>query len=329
MLQIRTLVYFDLEATGLRSSGKPRISELSLVAVKVEDVLELQTTITKHLSRVGPSGVENLEPRVLNKLTICVYPMATIMPVVSNITGLDNYNLTDQARFDKNTVDMINSFLLRLPSPVCLVAHNGDNYDFPLLKAELEKVNGSLGADILCADSYIGFQQIFKTREEKIESEKQAVEEKLVDLEVKAVSQLLAAGEFEAEMEMPPETQVTPRKRSGEELVNYYKISKIENESTPSKYKVLDEPSKLKQVQISSMLKSRKKLKFPHRSIPPSYSLVNLHKHLLGEAPSQSHGAEADCMALLRTTAMMGREWVDWVGNNCYVFMDCEKMWSA
>ena len=34
------------------------------------------------------------------------------MPVVSNITGLDNYNFSDQARFDKNTVDMINSFLL-------------------------------------------------------------------------------------------------------------------------------------------------------------------------------------------------------------------------
>jgi len=329
MLQIRTLVYFDLEATGLRSSGKPRISELSLVAVKVEDVLELQTTITEHLARVGSSGVESLEPRVLNKLTICVYPMATIMPVVSNITGLDNYNLTDQARFDKNTVDMINSFLLRLPTPVCLVAHNGDNFDFPLLKAELEKVNGSLGTDILCADSYNGFKHIFKTRQEKIDCEKQAVEEKIVDIELKAVSELLAAGEFEAEMDTPPETQVTPMKRSGEELVNYYKISKIENESTPSKYKVLDEPSKLKQVQISSMLKSRKKLKFDHNSIPPSYSLLNLHKHLLGEPPSQSHGAEADCMALLKTTAMMGRDWVNWVENNCYVFMDCEKMWSA
>jgi len=224
---------------------------------------------------------------------------------------------------------MINSFLLRLPTPVCLVAHNGDNFDFPLLKAELEKVNGSLGTDILCADPYNGFKHIFKTRQDKIDCDKQAVEEKIVDIELKAVSELLAAGEFEAEMDTPPETQVTPMKRSGEELVNYYKISKIENESTPSKYKVLDDPSKLKQVQISSMLKSRKKLKFDHNSIPPSYSLLNLHKNLLGEAPSQSHGAEAECMALLRTTAMMGRDWVDWVENNCYVFMDCEKMWSA
>jgi len=76
MPRIRTLVCFDLEATGLRSTGKPRITELSLVAVKVEDVLELQKTIIQNLDRVGFSGEEKLEPRVLNKLTICFYPMA-------------------------------------------------------------------------------------------------------------------------------------------------------------------------------------------------------------------------------------------------------------
>jgi hypothetical protein len=35
-------------------------------------------------------------PRIVNKLTLCVYPMATIVPLVSDITGLDNYNLTGQ-----------------------------------------------------------------------------------------------------------------------------------------------------------------------------------------------------------------------------------------
>ena len=39
MHDIKTLVYFDLEATGLRNSGKPRITELSLVAVNLLDVL--------------------------------------------------------------------------------------------------------------------------------------------------------------------------------------------------------------------------------------------------------------------------------------------------
>ena len=42
---IKTLVYCDLEATGLRSSGRPRISELSLVAVNIEDILELHSQI--------------------------------------------------------------------------------------------------------------------------------------------------------------------------------------------------------------------------------------------------------------------------------------------
>ena len=46
MIQIETLVYFDIESTGLQSSGQPRITELSLVAVKVQDVLgELSVAI--------------------------------------------------------------------------------------------------------------------------------------------------------------------------------------------------------------------------------------------------------------------------------------------
>ena len=34
--------------------------------------------------------LETLLPRVLNKLTLCVYPMAAIMPEVSRLTGLDD-----------------------------------------------------------------------------------------------------------------------------------------------------------------------------------------------------------------------------------------------
>ena len=54
------------------------------------------------------------------------------------ITGLDNYNLCGQATFDTKTGELLNSFIDWLPTPLCLVAHNGDLYDFPLLKAELE-----------------------------------------------------------------------------------------------------------------------------------------------------------------------------------------------
>ena len=79
-MDVKTLVYFDLEATGLKSSGKPRITELSLVAVNIQDVLDLHVKIVDLLeNRSEPDRrmfqVESLLPRVLNKLTLCVYPI--------------------------------------------------------------------------------------------------------------------------------------------------------------------------------------------------------------------------------------------------------------
>ena len=82
MSEIKTVVYFDIEATGLKNSGRPRITEVSFVAVNTKDVLERRIEVGSIL------------PRIVNKLTLCVYPMAIIRPEVSEITGLDNYNLS-------------------------------------------------------------------------------------------------------------------------------------------------------------------------------------------------------------------------------------------
>jgi hypothetical protein len=149
--------------------------------------------------------IESLLPRVLNRLTLCVYPMpmATIMPQVSCITGLDNCNLTGQARFKKSTVDLLNIFLDRLPSPVCLVAHNGN-----LLKAEWEKAGGKLGSEIFCVDSYVGIKEIFqnweaqKTEDARIQQLERLVDKEIVEKEREAVTKLIAAGEFDRELEI-------------------------------------------------------------------------------------------------------------------------------
>ena len=37
-----------------------------------------------------------------------------------------------------------------------------------------------------------------------------------------------------------------------------------------------------------------------------SYSLINLHKQLLGFSPAQTHGSEADCVTLIRTISVFG-----------------------
>ena len=241
MSELKTLVYCDLEATGLKSSGRPRISELSLVAVKIEDVLKLNSQLKIQLQK-GSHKNENVLPRVMNKLTVCVYPMSIIRPEVAEITGLDNYNLSGQSTFDKSTGELINYFLARLPGPLCLVAHNGDLYDFPLLKAELEKAKTTLVSKTLCADSLVVIREIFQRQQ----------------------------------------NPVTSKKRTN----------------------------------------------FTNNVSPKSYSLINLYKHLLGCYPSQSHGAEADCLSLLRTTAVLGREWLDWVQDNCQLFSNYQCMWS-
>ena len=202
MAEIRTLVYFDLEATGLKSSGTPRVCEISLLAVNTNDVLDLHVTLMDHLKNRKTEEtlfqVESLFPRVMNKLTLCVYPMATIIPFVSSLTGLDNYNLTGQSNFDKDIGHLLNMFLARLPFPVCLVAHNGNLYDFPLLKAEMEKAGTKLGSQILCADSYIGMKEIFKKRKEINEAEvakkkeiERADKRKYIKSELEAVTELL------------------------------------------------------------------------------------------------------------------------------------------
>ena len=102
---------------------------------------------------------------------------------------------------------MINSFLSLLPSPVCQVAHNGNGYDFPLLKAELEKANIQLRPDILCIDSYIIIQEIFKKRKEVIKLENEIVtevdlneEKKMLKMELNAATDLINASLFEIEM---------------------------------------------------------------------------------------------------------------------------------
>ena len=329
MIEVQTLVYFDLEATGLKSSGRPRISELSLVAVNIQDVLQMHKAIMENIqNRTVESSLlqtRKLSPRIVNKLTLCVYPMATIVPLVSDITGLDNYNLMGQSKFSKSTGDLLNSFLSLLPAPVCLVAHNGNDYDFPLLKAELDKIGMQLKSDILCIDSYVGIREMFKKEKDIVNSGNKTVtemkltkENNIVKMELDAVSDLISKGEFEIEMEEGKHTEL--------------KCSKSENEETPksTKYKsnICLPPKKRKQFSGFEIVKSRKALKFEIPGEPVSFSLINLHRHLLGCSPEESHGAEADCLSLMRTTAALGQKWIDWVKENCLKFETCKKMWG-
>lgn len=128
-----SLVVLDLECTGLT---RPRVTELCMLSIQREELL-------------NPGA----RPRVCNKLVLCVNPGKMIEPGASNITGLFNDALESQPMFDENTVTSISLFLSRLPQPICLLAHNGNNYDFKVLNSEMNRISKTLPGNIYCADS--------------------------------------------------------------------------------------------------------------------------------------------------------------------------------
>ena len=83
MGKVKTLVYFDIEATGLKSSGKPRTGEISFVAVDIQDILQL--------------GLRLNEERKL-----CV-----------RLNGVRQLHLSEQSKFNKTTGVLINHYIYK------------------------------------------------------------------------------------------------------------------------------------------------------------------------------------------------------------------------
>ncbi|XP_063287564.1 three prime repair exonuclease 2-like isoform X2 [Pelobates fuscus] len=148
---VKTFVFLDLEATGLNNEN-PKITEICLVAIHVSS---LENSVT------NSSGHPQL-PRILDKLSLCVDPGKPINGIASQITGLSNTNLgnNEKQHFNSCLFNIVSEFLIRQAQPVCLVAHNGFNYDYPLLKSELQQQNIDLPSSLLCMDSLKVFQNL-------------------------------------------------------------------------------------------------------------------------------------------------------------------------
>jgi hypothetical protein len=56
---------------------------------------------------------------------------------------------------------MLEHFVEHLTTPVCLVAHYGLGFDFPLLQSELVKTGSQLQSDLLVLDSLEALKQVF------------------------------------------------------------------------------------------------------------------------------------------------------------------------
>ncbi|GFS46906.1 three-prime repair exonuclease 1 [Nephila pilipes] len=145
---VSTLVFFDLETTGLAyeiGKSNVQITEVSMIAIS-----------RKEFEQSTYDGLQDI--RIIQKLCFCTRPRSTVSPGAAAVTGLNNDNLVNQQPFEQNAAELINSFLSHLPKPVCLLAHNGNCFDFPLLKAEFARLSISLSSDILIADTLVAFR---------------------------------------------------------------------------------------------------------------------------------------------------------------------------
>ncbi|CAM4619213.1 three prime repair exonuclease 2 [Lepidochelys kempii] len=149
----QTFVFFDLETTGL-PPDRPRITELCLFALHRRSLLQrpLQDDDT---------GAPQL-PRILDQLTLCIDPQQPVTPAAARITGLSQQGLEENGKhgLDQAVAQALGGFLARQAPPLCLVAHNGYRYDFPLLRTELGRVGAELPPATGCLDTLQAMKEL-------------------------------------------------------------------------------------------------------------------------------------------------------------------------
>ncbi|XP_048343657.1 three prime repair exonuclease 2 [Sphaerodactylus townsendi] len=142
--EFQTFVFLDVETTGL-PPAQPCIAELCLFAVN------------RHSLQCPALDLSQFPqpPRILDKLTLCIDPEKPFAPKAEEITGLSNQTLEENCKphFNSAVVEAMRAFLDRQAGPICLVAHNGLGFDFPLLRTELWRVDADLPPDTSCLDT--------------------------------------------------------------------------------------------------------------------------------------------------------------------------------
>ncbi|XP_043934847.1 three prime repair exonuclease 2-like [Protopterus annectens] len=151
-----TYIFIDLESTGL-PGDQPKITEICLIAVNRYCLENIEYTD-------GIPSKQPCFPRVVDKLCICIDPNKLITPNVSKITGLTNNILqgSKKKQFSSDVAQLLKSFIERQEQPVCMVAHNGYNYDFPLLKVEMSSIGCNILDGVYCTDSLTGMKALDK-----------------------------------------------------------------------------------------------------------------------------------------------------------------------
>lgn len=228
----------------------------------------------------------------------------------------------------------------RLPTPICLVAHNGRRFDFPLLKAELARYDLNLQGEVLCVDSFVLIPKIDKQWfTERLQLQKQQLptpEAKTVEKQIEEVIEINVKNVEEIEQEpITPiysytmnygdriESWRTPVKQqspiTNSTNLNY---SNSNVNSTVTQHEETSGPSELlltavretstndSSYSMTGIEPLAKQIITQMNKFPSNYGQVKIYERLFNRAPKNSHTAEGDCEALLEIMLCYGEEFV-------------------
>lgn len=128
------MAFFDLETTGLSESK--RLVQIGVFACSVTEFCE---------SRDGLPDTAKIICRVVN-------PTVPLEKGAKEITGFTDEQLKTYRRFEEVFPDL-QRFFSELTQPVYLIAHNGGQFDFPLLQEEIRQTGKKLGVDVIELDT--------------------------------------------------------------------------------------------------------------------------------------------------------------------------------
>lgn len=259
---VASYVFFDLESTGLPhlERNKTTITELCFIAVAREDFE--RATIQKLPA--------------LSKIVINYNPRRTISRTASEMTGLTNDLLKNSPVFNQRTNTLL-TFLDELPRPICLIAHNGNRFDFKLLIKEFSDANIDLPNDILCIDSLNAFRKL------------------LTKNDLKCSEDTADNGNSSDNKDDWPDLNVTPEDWDSIDKL-CFSFEHI-NSSTPKIQKT-----------------DQKKLVIEKSDT--NYKLDSLYRRLLKKNPPCSHRAENDCYALIECALALSKHFVTFVDDH-------------
>lgn len=304
--EMATLVFLDLESTGLPAfmpKRKVNITEVSLIAVARE---HLQVPL-----------------RYLHKLTFCVRPRSAVMLQAAEMSGLDNVELEYCPPFS-STARVIEDFLYALPQPVCLVAHNGDAFDFPLLCAEMK--HASPGTDLMaffCCDSLPAFRHILGSA-----ADPQEVQEviQLGQLDPHFWDRFLATDDDLEPLEQPAlrPLDTTPQRGNPAAPPPIKKKRSAAGDRRPPNASSVRRPL----FQDPAREGGGPKLVQPAKTKALGFKLSSVYERVVGQPMPAAHEAEADSRALAEICARLGSVFLKYVDAKHSMLDSVAPMWE-